>query len=183
MQCLRRKKPVSCNSNLASLTPYLDSSGIMRVGGKIQHASTPELAKHPIILSLESQLSTLIIREIHECLVHSSTERTLHKLRQQFHILRPREAIQRVIKKCFPCKHRTAQPFSNVGIDYFGPFHLTIFRGQVKRYRVMLTCLDCRAVHLEIAHSYPSTPSYCQQFIPLVLIQSLSTAWKFVPHK
>ena len=169
---LRRKKPVPVTSKLASFTPTIDTVGILRVGGKLQHASIPEFAKHPVILSPESQLATMIIREIHERLGHASTERTLHELRQQFQVLQPRASIQRVIKKCFQCKRRDSMPdpplmgplpasrlqshlpaFSNVGIDFFGPFSLTIFRRKVKRYGVMFTCLDCRAVHIEVAHS------------------------------
>lgn len=44
-------------------------------------------------------------------------------------------------------------PFTNVGIDYFGP--LKVKRGQstVKRYGVMFTCLTIRAVHIEVADS------------------------------
>ncbi len=44
-------------------------------------------------------------------------------------------------------------PFTNVGIDYFGP--LDVKRGQsaVKRYGVLFTCLTIRAVHIEVANS------------------------------
>ena len=43
--------------------------------------------------------------------------------------------------------------FTNVGIDLFGPFSVVILRRSVKRYGVMFTCLDTRAVHLEVADS------------------------------
>ena len=126
--------------------------------------------KHPIIMSSESQLSTMVISDIHA--LNSSTELTLHAVRAQYHILHPRSSINRVIRHCFTCKRRNSQPepplmgplpasrlqthlplFTNVGIDFFGPLTVVLLRRSLKRYGVIFTCLDCRAVHIELADS------------------------------
>jgi len=44
-------------------------------------------------------------------------------------------------------------PFTNVGVDFFGPFNIKRGRSTVKRYGVVFTCLTIRAVHIEIAHN------------------------------
>jgi len=44
-------------------------------------------------------------------------------------------------------------PFTYVGIDYFGPLYVRQGRSQVKRYGCLFTCLNIRAIHIEIAHS------------------------------
>jgi hypothetical protein len=46
----------------------------MHVGGRLQHYSIPEFAKHPFILDPTSQLSTMLIREVRERLEHPSAE-------------------------------------------------------------------------------------------------------------
>ena len=54
------------------------------------------------------------------------------------------------------------KPFSNSGLDYFGPVLIKSSRrtrlnpASTKRYIVLFTCLTTRAVHLELAHDMPT---------------------------
>jgi hypothetical protein len=128
------------------LSPFIDTSGTIRVGGRIQHASLQEGMKHPIVLSSDSQMAVMIIQDLHCRLTHAKSERLLHTLRTTFHVLQPRATIKRVIKRCFRCFEppimaplpaswlKTHQwPFTQVGIEYFGPFHVSMFRKTHKK--------------------------------------------------
>ena len=89
-----------------------------------------------------------------------------------------RATVKRVLRKCLTCRRFNATsmkqqmaslpmervrdgwyPFQYVGIDYFGPFQVKRGRRVEKRYGCILTCLQCRAIHLELAQTL-STDSF-----------------------
>jgi len=50
VRLLKNKRPLGPKSKLQALSPFLDSDGIFRVGGRLQNAMIPYNVKHPIIL-------------------------------------------------------------------------------------------------------------------------------------
>ena len=52
-------------------------------------------------------------------------------------------------------------PFTNFGVDMFGPFLIKEGRKELKRYRTLFTCLASRAVHIECTCSI-DTDSFIQ---------------------
>ena len=134
--------------------------------------------KHPIILGKDSYVAGLLIRQTHENVKHFGVNTVLCYLRQSYWSIRGREQVKRILGSCLSCKKWRGNPsvqymadlpaprvdflnppYTFMGVDYFGP--ITTKSGyregrREKRYKAIFTCLQTRAVHLEISKSLPT---------------------------
>ncbi|XP_041458034.1 uncharacterized protein LOC121410188 [Lytechinus variegatus] len=168
----RRNDDIKPTSSLYRLDPFLDSKGLIRVGGRIQRANIPDDVKHPVIVPRDAHLTALLIRHHHEEVNHMGRGSTHNQLRQAgYWVIGGSSAVSAIITKCVTCKRlrgplekqkmadlptdrlEQAPPFSYCAVDYFGPFSITEKRSTVKRYVALFTCMASRAVHLESANS------------------------------
>ncbi|XP_063540834.1 uncharacterized protein LOC134749739 [Cydia strobilella] len=173
IDCLKKNKPLSKDSRLLQLTPYLDDAGLLRVGGRIDKTvGVKESAKRPVILDGKHRITRLLVEHHHRRALHRAQELVVNELRQHYWILQLRPTVRAVAAHCLLCKYRRAmpqpqrmgdlpaarlqhnrRPFSFTGIDFFGPMEVTVGRGRQKRYGMLFTCLTVRAVHVEITES------------------------------
>lgn len=170
IMALRKKQNLP--KTFLKLSPFVDETGILRVGGRISHANLPFESKHPALLPSSHVLSELLIWQIHLQNLHSGLNTTLYLLQQNFWILGCRRLIRRCIAKCYRCfrvkppsllcpmgdlpsvRVSQAKPFSRVGVDFGGPFYIvprhTRGAKTSKAYLCLFVCLSVKAVHLEI---------------------------------
>jgi len=171
------------SSRLRKLIPLLGEDGVIRVGGRLDNADAlTETTKHPIILPSEGKLTELVVMDTHLRLLHSSTARTHYEVRATFWILRGEQVVGRIIHRCKQCRRQYApllQPrmaplpksrvtayrpvFYNTGVDLLGPFNVPVKRSMEKRWVTLFTCLDTRALHLEVTTDL-SAPSFLNAF-------------------
>ena len=138
------------SSRIYRLDPML-KDGLIRIGGRLSRAALSDDMKYPIILPRQSHISSLLIRHIHERYGHWGRNYVLSQLRKKYWITSGNSAARSVISKCMICrclKNRPGEqkmanlphertlpdlpPFSNVGMDYFGPIETTRARSSVK---------------------------------------------------
>lgn len=165
------KSKIRKNSAIYKLNPILED-GLLRAGGRLCKIAMPEEVKHPVILSKEQHISKLILKHIHEQTGHGGRNHILSTLRRKHWIIHANAAARKVLSSCVFCSQQKGKlgeqrmadlpserltvdlpPFTNVGVDYFGPIEVKRGRSLVKRYGVIFTCVASRAVHLDIAYS------------------------------
>lgn len=165
-------KTLSSKTRLSALTPFIDSEGVIRVGGRLTQADIIFSQKHPILLPTRHVITDLIIREIHMNNLHSGIQTTLYALRKKFWVLDGRNQVRGIIKKCLRCfrfnptsieykmgelpavRVQPAVAFANTGVDFCGPFYIKEKkhrnRVRIKTYVCVFVCMVIKAVHLEV---------------------------------
>ena len=171
---LYKKEPIPRNSTIQSLSPILDSDGLLRVGGRLKNAYLETREKTPIIIPGKHHIATLLVRHFHERVKHKGRHFTEGAVRSAgYWIVSSKRLISSVPHKCVKCRklrrpteHQKmsdlpscritpSPPFTYVGVDTFGPWSVESRRtrgGQAhsKRWAIMFSCLNTRAVHVEV---------------------------------
>lgn len=154
-----------------SLSCFIDENEVYRVGGRLDRSSFLTYdAKHPVLLPGSKRISKLIMIEYH-CNGHSGVSSTVAKSRRKFWITNGHKLAKSIKFQCVPCRklaHKVSTqkmsdlpderlkpfspPFHYTSCDYFGPYAVKLGRNKtMKNYGVIFTCLNTRAVHIDLA--------------------------------
>jgi hypothetical protein len=158
------------NKEFNMLSPFTDDKEIIRVGGRVDKAIVTYDSKHPVLLPKNHHISYLITKDVHQ-ITHTGIASTAAETRRKFWIIGVQKLAKLIKKKCIYCKKSHPKiesqvmaelpkirlmpqtpPFYHTACDYFGPYKVKIGRNKTtKHYGVLFTCLNTRAVHLELA--------------------------------
>lgn len=169
---LKVRKFVEKSSRIRTLSPFLSEDGTMRSDTRYKNAEcVPYGARRPYILPEKHHISNLILKNQHELFKHKKTQAAVAAVQQKYHIIHINAAMKKMRNRCQHCKNERAKacaprmaplpecrlqpyvkPFTHTGVDYFGPYNVSIGRRTEKRWGVVFTCMTTRAVYLELAH-------------------------------
>ena len=174
LTCIETSLNLPLSSDLRKLHPFLDSTGILRVGGRITQAKLSTDETNPIIIPGRHHLGTLIVRHHHQAVKHQGRHFTEGAIRASgIWLVGAKRSISGLLFKCVTCRRlrgktehqrmsdlpaerlQVAPPFSYVGVDVFGPWEVFSRRtrgghANSKRWAVLFSCMCTRAVHIEI---------------------------------
>jgi hypothetical protein len=121
------------------LQPFIDKNGLLRVGGRLKHASIAYEQKHQLLLPKDHHITKLIIQSYHISHLHAGCQVTTAATRQRYWILSCRDIVRQIIFNCVRCfrvnprfenqlmgnlpepRVTPSRPFTHTGIDYAGP--------------------------------------------------------------
>ena len=106
------------SSKILALNPFLDDTGILTVGGRLQLSPLNYASKHQIILHPHSHLTKLIIEYEHIRSLHAGVQSTQSSLRQKCWIIH-KSYIRSVINKCIICFRYRARAVSYTHLDVY----------------------------------------------------------------
>ncbi|XP_008189994.1 uncharacterized protein LOC103311931 [Acyrthosiphon pisum] len=79
--------------SIACLTPFIDASGIIRVGERLRRSTAPEDFKYPVLIPKSSALTFLLIRYYHITGMHAGPQLVASLLSSQFWIVSGRSTF------------------------------------------------------------------------------------------
>ena len=88
-----------------SLLQFVDNENILRCRLRLAEANRLDFdSKNPILLRNCSRFTVLTILEFHQDVYHNGVETTLHKLEDIYWIIRGRQLVKSILRKCVTCR-------------------------------------------------------------------------------
>ncbi len=106
---LSHGKPIPVTSSIQSLFPLIDRDRLLRVGGRLNHASVATHVKHPIIISQHHPLAKCLVLQVHLDSGHAGIGAMLAILADHYHIICSLKSLLRQISRsCVTCQRSYA---------------------------------------------------------------------------
>ena len=161
------------SSRIAQFTPFIGPHGLLRSSGQLRRLveiyfdTNQPIVLDAVILSLNCSCSILIRRTIIRALItydqrHRNVISCLNHVPQCVPSNQTASCVESTVQQPFNRSWPTSQkresnnsllPLTNNGVDYFGPFYVTVRWTTEKRWGFLFTFLNTRAVHVEVVPS------------------------------
>lgn len=148
---------------------FVSSEGILKIKSKFERWEDNKNFCFPILLSKDSILTRLIIKDSHIKFSHCGVYQLLTHLRKNFWVINFFSTVRKILKDCIICKRMNSRPvklnqnsyrsfradpptvpYKNIFLDHLGPFYVLVNDRKVKIWLLCITCLYTRSVNIII---------------------------------
>ena len=114
---------------------------------------------NPIFLPRSCKLAFLIVKQLHEQMMHGGVSITLCHMREKFWVPKLRLSTSPTLESRLPLfRTELSDPFVVMGVDFAGPVYYKITKSSTaKAYIALFTCASTRAVHLKLCRNLSAT--------------------------
>ncbi|XP_066253588.1 uncharacterized protein [Euwallacea similis] len=157
---LSKNNRLASDNRILNLNPFLDSAGVLRVGGRLTNSDFSYEQRHPIILAYKHRFTDLVIMDGHMKHLHAEIQNLLSIIRLQFWIAKPKP-LKFLMVSLPAARVKSSRPFSNCGVDYTGP--VLVKEGTLRKYKRVKTyicifvCFATCVVHIEFVKDLSTT--------------------------
>ena len=155
---------------VTQLNIYPDQNNILRIHGKFDKIDSRRVF-FPVLLSKDSILTSLIIRDAHIRLGHAGYYGVLNLLRPSYYVPHIFSVVKKSNKSCVTCRRYNQRPvllnqspyrqfrlepsdtpFGFIYLDYCGPFTCK-FCGESRKFWILcFSCMFTRAINLQVCY-------------------------------
>ncbi|GFW94256.1 integrase catalytic domain-containing protein [Trichonephila clavipes] len=176
IKSLQSKGVVSPNSKLRNLNPFIDSDGLLRVGGRLSNSDLNYVNKHPVILPGNHNLTVQIIVHFHRKNLHTGASSLLHYLMGNL----PRDRV--VLDYPFNCSAIHIEIVSDLTSD---AFIATLRRFFSRRGK-------CAKLYSDNGKTFVGANKELKRFLKLIedsddnlagFLSAEGIEWKFIPPR
>ena len=153
---------------------FLDE-GIIRCKGRVNNSSLRIGSKNPVLLLSKHPFGQLVIKNVHNSIMHFGVSQTFTTLRERCWVIQGRQPVKVIVKGCVICRRyeRTSYKslptadlpiervsddptFTHIGLDFAVPLFVSssntskAIQGTIRAYICIFTCPSTRAIHLEL---------------------------------
>lgn len=143
IKCIQKQEAIPKGSPFRNLDLFIDTHGLLRVGGHLPHSSLDQNEKNPLIIPDQHHIAALLIRKHHEEIHHQGRhyrrgytfswlldswweEKSEHHHLPMYNLqgLRAPLSFQKMAKLSAD-RLSKEPPFINVGLNAFGPWSVS----------------------------------------------------------
>ncbi|GBN70470.1 hypothetical protein AVEN_185326-1 [Araneus ventricosus] len=183
ISALKKGNSIPKGSNLRNLNPFIDSNGILRVGGCLEYSNLTDNQKHPIILPKSHRLTKLIFVYFHLKDLHVGPQGLLCAVRQKFWPIHGRNLSRKIVNDCITCfrnkpvvanqimgnlpaeRITPTFPFNVCGVDFIGPLLVKrVAQRRITARKIIIGRLECGRTQLEVSEELGIAQSVISRF-------------------